>query len=111
MEDASKTPLTVVDRIADGEGLQMAKAAIPYLPGSIQKAFSVYIKMMEVSNILSYYNNPLQRAVRKPGGGLKRYSPVLHRRTAPDDRSGGKLNKHFENVSGNSENVRIDYGK
>ena len=59
MEDASKTPLTAVDRIADGEGLQMAKAAIPYLPGSIQKAFSVYIKMMEVSNILSYYNNPV----------------------------------------------------
>ena len=61
MEDASKTPLTAVDRIADGEGLQMAKAAIPYLPGSIQKAFSVYIKMMEVSNIITIRCTPAAR--------------------------------------------------
>ena len=38
MEESSKTPLTAVDRIADGEGLQMMKAAIPYLPGNLQKS-------------------------------------------------------------------------
>ncbi|SDF07134.1 hypothetical protein [Marvinbryantia formatexigens] len=59
MEENAKAPLTAVDRIADGKGLQMAKAAIPYLPASMQKAFSVYIKMMEVSNLLSYYSNPV----------------------------------------------------
>lgn len=59
MEDSAKTPLTAVDRIADGDGLQVMKAAIPYLPGTLQKTFSVYVKMMEVSNILSYYNNPI----------------------------------------------------
>lgn len=59
MDETRNTPLTAVDRIADGDGLQMMKAAVPYLPGAMQKAFSIYIKMMEVSNLLSYYNNPV----------------------------------------------------
>ncbi|MDO4344138.1 MAG: hypothetical protein Q4C50_04975 [Eubacteriales bacterium] len=60
MEESSKTPLTAVDRIADGNGLQMMKAAIPYLPLAMQKSFSVYVKIMEVSNVLSYYNQPVR---------------------------------------------------
>lgn len=59
MEESAKNPLTAVDRIADGDGLQMIKAAIPYLPGAMQKSFSIYVKAMEVNNLLSYYNNPV----------------------------------------------------
>ena len=59
MDESPKTPLTAVDRIADGDGLQMLKATIPYLPGSMQKSFSLYVKVMEVNNLLSYYNNPV----------------------------------------------------
>ena len=59
MEESAKTTLTAVDRIADGDGLQVLKAAIPYLPQTVQKPFSVYVKAMEVHNLLSYYNNPV----------------------------------------------------
>lgn len=59
MDETQTTPLTAVDRIADGNGLQMMKAAIPYFPGAMQKMFSIYVKVMEVNNLLSYYNNPV----------------------------------------------------
>lgn len=60
MEESSKTPLTAVDRIADGNGLQMMKAAIPYLPGAMQKSFSIFVKIREMNNLLSYYNSPVR---------------------------------------------------
>lgn len=59
MEESGKIPMTAVDRIADGNGLQMMKAAIPYLPSSLQRSLSVYIKMMEMNNVITYYNNPI----------------------------------------------------
>ncbi len=59
MDASERSPLTAVDRIADGDGLRMVKAAIPYLPGAVQKSFSIYVKIMEVQNLLSYYNNPV----------------------------------------------------
>lgn len=59
MEDSDRIPLTAVDRIADGNGLQMIKAAIPYFPAKLQKTFSLYIKCMEINNMLTYYNSPL----------------------------------------------------
>lgn len=60
MDESVKTPLTALDRIADGGNLQMLKAAIPYLPSAVQKAFSVYIKLMEVGNVMSYYETPVR---------------------------------------------------
>lgn len=59
MEESGKIPMTAVDRIADGNGLQMMKAAIPYLPSFLQRSLSVYIKMMEMNNVITYYNNPI----------------------------------------------------
>lgn len=59
MEESGKIPMTAVDRIADGNGLQMIKAAIPYMPPALQRSLSVYIKMMEMNNVISYYNNPV----------------------------------------------------
>lgn len=57
MDESGKLPLTAVDRIADGNGLQMMKAAIPYLPGSIQKSLSLYVKLAELQNVISYYQH------------------------------------------------------
>ncbi len=59
MEETGKIPMTAVDRIADGNGLQMIKAAIPYFPAALQRSLSVYIKMMEMNNVISYYSNPV----------------------------------------------------
>lgn len=59
MEETPKLPLTAVDRIADGGGLQMMKAAIPYLPVGMQKSLSLYVKFMEIGNVISYFNNPV----------------------------------------------------
>ncbi|MDO5541262.1 MAG: hypothetical protein Q4F83_14565 [Eubacteriales bacterium] len=59
MEESENIKRTAIDRIADGNGLQMMKAAIPYMPSAIQKSFSIYVKMLEMQNILSYYNHPI----------------------------------------------------
>lgn len=59
MDETNRIPLTAVDRIADGNGLQMMKAAIPYLPLPMQRAFSLYAKCMEIQNVISYYHNPV----------------------------------------------------
>lgn len=60
MEESMQTPLTAIDRIADGGNLQMMKAAIPYLPPSMQKGLSLYAKVMELQNLISYYNQPVR---------------------------------------------------
>lgn len=57
MDETARIPLTALDRIADGNGLQVMKAAIPYLPSSIQRSLSLYVKFLEIQNLLSYYNN------------------------------------------------------
>lgn len=59
MEESETIKRTAIDRIADGNGLQMMKAAIPYMPSTFQKSFSIYVKMLEMQNILSYYNQPV----------------------------------------------------
>lgn len=59
MDESAKIPMTAVDRIADGNGLQMMKAAVPYLPSTLQRSISLYIKIMEMNNVLSYYSNPV----------------------------------------------------
>ena len=66
MDESVKIPLTAVDRIADGDGLQMMKATIPYLPPAMQKAFSVYVKTLEMRNLLSYYEHPLHACDSEP---------------------------------------------
>lgn len=60
MENITPTPQTAVDRIADGGNLQMMKAAIPYLPPAIQKGMSLYAKLLELQNLMTYYNQPVR---------------------------------------------------
>ncbi|MDY3248958.1 MAG: hypothetical protein SOX32_01265 [Candidatus Choladocola sp.] len=47
--------LTVLDQIANQNHLQLAKAAIPYLHPNSQKMMSVCIKILELNNILAFY--------------------------------------------------------
>lgn len=48
--------LTPLDQIATQNHLQLAKAAIAHLPPSNQQLLSVLIKVMELQNILRFYN-------------------------------------------------------
>lgn len=48
--------LTPLDQIATQNHLQLAKAAITYLPASNQPFLSVWIKLMEIQNILHFYH-------------------------------------------------------
>lgn len=59
MNEDLLTQLTAIDQIADGDGLQMYKAAVPYLPVQLQKYFSLFIKFQEMQNLLSFFNAPV----------------------------------------------------
>lgn len=47
--------LTPLDQIATQNHLQLVKAAIPYLPPGNQQLFSILIKVMELHNIVRFY--------------------------------------------------------
>ena len=59
MEHNHDNGIPAVDQIANGGNLQMYKAVIPYLPTAMQKNCILMIKMMEMNNLLSYYNSPM----------------------------------------------------
>jgi len=47
---------TPLDQVANGNHLQLVKAAISYLPRNNQKLLSILIKMIELQNILHFYD-------------------------------------------------------
>lgn len=49
--------LTALDQIANQNHLQLIKAAIPYIASENQKMLSVLIKMMELQNIMNFYDH------------------------------------------------------
>ncbi len=49
---------TELDRISNQNHLQLIKAVIPHLPAPNQKRFSILIKLIEVQNVIRFYNNP-----------------------------------------------------
>lgn len=55
--DDEAMPLTALDKIAGGEQLQMIKAMLPYLGGQNQKFFAIFIKILEIQNILSFFSH------------------------------------------------------
>lgn len=55
MEEENALGLPAIDRIANGEQFLMMKAALPFLEQSIQQPLAVYIKIMELQNILHFY--------------------------------------------------------
>lgn len=48
---------TVLDQIANRNHLQLIKAAIPYVNASSQKTISLLVKMMEIQNIIRFYDS------------------------------------------------------
>lgn len=53
--DEETYPLTELDRIANGSGLLMIKAMLPYLAPGNSLLPALMIKLMEMQNIRSYY--------------------------------------------------------
>lgn len=49
--------LTALDQIANQNHLQLIKAAVPYIASENQKMISVFIKMIELHNIMNFYNH------------------------------------------------------
>lgn len=49
--------LAPIDQIANQNHLQLIKAALPYLQTASQKPLSVLIKMLELQNIMRFYNS------------------------------------------------------
>ena len=49
--------LTALDQVANQNHLQLLKAAIPYIRSRNQKMISVCIKLMELQNILNFYEH------------------------------------------------------
>lgn len=57
MNDDSTTPMTPLDSMVSQDSIQVLKAAIPYLSGRNQQFFSIYAKLMELSNTISFFRN------------------------------------------------------
>ena len=58
MSEDTSPLLTVIDQIAGGEQLQMLKAILPYMEKSSQRTMALYIKVLELNNIRSFYASP-----------------------------------------------------
>ncbi|MEE0418856.1 MAG: hypothetical protein UDG86_02280 [Lachnospiraceae bacterium] len=54
MSEEPYVKMTAIDQISGGS-LQIIKAALPYIEQPGQRMLAVYIKAMELSNILSFY--------------------------------------------------------
>ena len=50
-------PITSLDAIAGGGFLAVLKALVPFLPPSMQKAFAVALKCMELKNLLLLFGH------------------------------------------------------
>ena len=48
--------LTPIDQIASKNHLQLMKAAVSYLPPGKQKYLAVFLKVMEIQNLLRYFH-------------------------------------------------------
>ncbi len=48
---------TALDQIANRRHLQLVKAALPYVPLPGQKQLSVFIKLLELQNVLQFYQS------------------------------------------------------
>lgn len=58
MSEEATPPLTPLDSMISQDSLQVLKAAVPYLPAQSQQLLSVYAKMMELANTISFFRHP-----------------------------------------------------
>lgn len=58
MNDDTTPFMTPLDSMVSQDSIQILKAAIPYVSGRSQQVLSIYAKMMELSNTISFFRNP-----------------------------------------------------
>ena len=57
-QDIQKFPQTAIDQISNEGHLTLLKAAIPYLHSDRQKSLAIYAKILELGNIIRFFNQP-----------------------------------------------------
>lgn len=58
MNEDNTSPMTPLDTMITQDSLQILKAAVPYMNSRGQRIFSIYAKLMELSNTLSLFGKP-----------------------------------------------------
>ncbi|MBS5214942.1 MAG: hypothetical protein KHY79_03810 [Clostridiales bacterium] len=58
-QDKQKLPQTAIDQIANEGHLKLLKAAIPYVQSSSQKSLAIYTKLLELGNIIRFFDQPV----------------------------------------------------
>lgn len=89
MEEEGFPGLPAIDLIANGEQFLMLKAALPFLDLSVQQPLAVYIKMMELQNILHFYQQPKDMSMcslSSRGGSLTDILQEMCRYSSPAKR-------------------------
>ncbi|HBA62689.1 MAG TPA: hypothetical protein DCZ20_02400 [Lachnospiraceae bacterium] len=56
MEQKPTLPMTPFDNLISTGNLQMLKLLLPYLPPANQKFFAIYIKFLELTHTVQYFN-------------------------------------------------------
>lgn len=75
MNEDYTTPMTPLDSMVSQDSIQVLKAAIPYMSGKSQQVLSIYAKMMELSNTISFFNHS-QPEMTMMSSGSESVQPV-----------------------------------
>lgn len=57
MNNTNERLQTPIDTVSSGDNLEFIKAVIPYMSPGPQKFMAVYIKLMELNNLMHYFHN------------------------------------------------------
>lgn len=74
MNEEITSPLTPLDSMVSQDSLQVLKAAVPYLPARSRQLLSVYAKILELSNTISFFRRP-QPELSMMSAGSKNITP------------------------------------
>ncbi|MBS6196557.1 MAG: hypothetical protein KH828_13390 [Clostridiales bacterium] len=74
MSEETTPPLTPLDSMISHDSLQVLKAAVPYMPAKTQQMISIYAKIMELSNTISFFSRP-QPELSMMSSGAKALQP------------------------------------
>ena len=69
--------LTPIDQIASQNHLQLLKAAVSYLPFGQQKFLAVFLKVMEIQNLLHYFHTASSVHAYSSSSGQTGLSDIL----------------------------------
>lgn len=71
MDNESIIPITDFDKTTLSDSIQMTKAIIPFLDFSMQRTFSMMIRMQEMMQTMEFYNNSLHATQISSSGKYK----------------------------------------